>query len=209
MASYRKDGVLYDPLQLVSRSVDRAVNKNRDIARSNENHVAALEKERKRSIREINEMKRSLLVSNSSNNSNGTTPNNNLRRSVTDIGQHFHTDDKNITRTLAPTGQRQRSSAGSIKRQTRLESSKSFEKETHANDKKPRSISFNDNFFNESRPTLRSGQNGSTTTWQRGDDAINVQFSRQRTASDVASYIERKRAESFQNNRPRSDSSQK
>ena len=62
MASYRKDGVLYDPLKSISRSVDRAVNLNRDIARSNTQHVAELEKEKNRSLREITQMQKSLIA---------------------------------------------------------------------------------------------------------------------------------------------------
>ena len=65
MASYRKDGVLYDPLKTISRSVDRAVNLNRDIARSNTQHVAELEKEKNRSLRDITQMQKSLVASSS------------------------------------------------------------------------------------------------------------------------------------------------
>ena len=62
MASFRKDGVLYDPLKTVSRSVDKAINLNKDIARSNTQTVIELEKEKQRSLREISRMQKSLAA---------------------------------------------------------------------------------------------------------------------------------------------------
>uniref|UniRef100_A0A7M5XFF4 Uncharacterized protein n=1 Tax=Clytia hemisphaerica TaxID=252671 RepID=A0A7M5XFF4_9CNID len=61
MASFQKDGVLYDPLLSISRSVDKAVNKNKDIARTNNHTVAELEKKKLRSLREITRMQESLV----------------------------------------------------------------------------------------------------------------------------------------------------
>ena len=75
MALYRKDGVLCDPLKTISRNVDKAVNLNREVARSNTQHVAQLEKERKRSLREITQMQKSLITNSSLNVASNTNSN--------------------------------------------------------------------------------------------------------------------------------------
>ena len=63
MASFRSDGVLYDPMRSISRRVDRAINMNKDIARTNTQTLIDLEKEKQRSIREITRLQRSLAAS--------------------------------------------------------------------------------------------------------------------------------------------------
>lgn len=60
MASFRKDGILYDPLTRVSRSVDKAVNMNRDLAQDNVKKLRELEKEKQKSLREITKLQKSL-----------------------------------------------------------------------------------------------------------------------------------------------------
>jgi len=70
MAEFRRDGVLYDPLKTISRNVDKAINLNKDIARTNTQTVIDIEKEKQRSLREITRMQKSLAATTLHKNNN-------------------------------------------------------------------------------------------------------------------------------------------
>lgn len=165
MASYRKDGVLYDPLKSISRSVDRAVNLNRDIARSNTQHVAELEKEKNRSLREITQMQKSLIANSS-------------RLVVATTSSSYYNFNHHIVSHAA-----RRSAGGKIL---------------------TRFASLDEGCYQKQRQRSNTDSNIDSIKNEDGSlsskDKVmlnNTRTERERTKTDVHSYIDRKRAESF------------